>query len=39
MAEPRQTIIVVDDDEGIRRQLRWAFDEFLQPRAVYFEAP
>ena len=28
MSEPTPKLLVVDDDEGIRRQLRWAFDNF-----------
>ena len=26
-AEPRSTLLVVDDDKGLSRQLRWAFDD------------
>ncbi len=28
MTEPTRKLLVVDDDDGIRRQLRWAFDKF-----------
>jgi two-component system, NtrC family, response regulator len=28
MTEPRQTLLVVEDDPGLQRQLKWAFDDY-----------